>query len=63
MMPASIGHEQWYAFVNTLRQAKLSQRTVEYACGTLRRIAQGTRFCQRQGSHQNGRQWLRLKKR
>lgn len=34
----SIDLEQWYGFVNTLRQAKLSQRTVEYVCGTLRRI-------------------------
>ena len=34
----SIDLEQWYEFVNTLRQAKLSQRTVEYVCGTLRRI-------------------------
>lgn len=34
----SIGLEQWYSFVNTLRQANLSQRTVEYICGTLRRI-------------------------
>lgn len=34
----SIGLEQWYTFVNTLRQANLSQRTVEYICGTLRRI-------------------------
>lgn len=34
----SIDLEQWYDFVNTLRQAKLSQRTVEYVCGTLRRI-------------------------
>ena len=34
----SIGLEQWYTFVNTLRQANLSQRTVEYVCGTLRRI-------------------------
>lgn len=34
----AIGLEQWYGFVNTLRQANLSQRTVEYVCGTLRRI-------------------------
>lgn len=34
----SIGLEQWYSFVNTLRQASLSERTVEYICGTLRRI-------------------------
>ncbi len=33
-----IGLEQWYAFVNALRQSGLSQRTVEYMCGTLRRI-------------------------
>lgn len=34
----SIGLEQWYELVNKLRQAGLSQRTVEYVCGTLRRI-------------------------
>lgn len=34
----SIGLEQWYELVNKLRQADLSQRTVEYVCGTLRRI-------------------------
>lgn len=34
----SIDLEQWYGLVNTLRQAELSQRTVEYICGTLRRI-------------------------
>ena len=34
----SIGLEQWYELVNKLRQANLSQRTVEYVCGTLRRI-------------------------
>lgn len=33
-----IGLEQWYTFVNTLRQSGLSERTVEYVCGTLRRI-------------------------
>ncbi len=33
-----IGTEQWYAFVNTLRKSGLSERTVEYVCGTLRRI-------------------------
>ena len=34
----NIGPEQWYSLVNTLRQAELTQRTVEYVCGTLRRI-------------------------
>lgn len=34
----SINLEQWHSFVNTLRQAKLSQRSIEYVCGTLRRI-------------------------
>lgn len=34
----SIDIEQWHNLVTTLRKAKLSQRTVEYICGTLRRI-------------------------
>lgn len=34
----SIGMEHWYELVNKLRQAQLSQRSVEYVCGTLRRI-------------------------
>ena len=34
----SIGLAQWYELVNKLRQADLSQRSVEYICGTLRRI-------------------------
>jgi len=33
-----IGLEQWYALVNALRTAALTQRSVEYICGTLRRI-------------------------
>lgn len=32
-------NNKWYTFVNTLRQSGLSERTVEYVCGsTLRRI-------------------------
>lgn len=34
----SIDLEQWYLLVSHLRQGGLSQRTVEYICGTLRRI-------------------------
>ena len=34
----SIALEQWHSLANTLRQAGLTQRTVEYVCGTLRRI-------------------------
>lgn len=38
MAAREIGLEQWYALVNALRQSGLTQRTVEYVCGTLRRI-------------------------
>lgn len=34
----AISLEHWYDLVNTLRKANLSQRTIEYICGTLRRI-------------------------
>jgi len=34
----AIGSEQWYALVNSVRQSGLTQRSVEYICGTLRRI-------------------------